>query len=64
MATIYIQIFEACNFCGSHSKLVICEILILPISLANIWPATIGEQDKCESLCLTFAKEDGKFLPF
>ena len=58
MATTYIQIFEECNVHGFHSKLVICEIFILPISWAKIWLAIIGEQ-----LCLTFAKNDGKFLP-
>ena len=34
------------------------------ISLAKLWLASIGEQDTCEWLCVTLAKNDGKFWPY
>ena len=36
LATVYIQIFKECNFRGFRSELVIREIFILKISLANL----------------------------
>ena len=33
--TVYVQIFEACNFQGFRGELAIREIFILEISLAN-----------------------------
>ena len=37
--------FYGINFCDFCGELVICEIFILKISLANIWLAAIGEPD-------------------
>ena len=33
--TVYVQIFQGCNFRGFHSELAICKIFILEISLVN-----------------------------
>ena len=57
--TVYIQIFEGCNFQGFCGRLGIRKIFILEISLAKIWLASIGEQDM--RLRLTLAREDSKF---
>ena len=43
--TVYIQIFEGCNFQGFHGQLAIHKIFILEILLAKLWLALIGEQD-------------------
>ena len=40
--TVYVQIFEGCNFGGFCSQLAIHEIFILEISLAKLWLASIG----------------------
>ena len=39
--------FYGINFCDFCGELVIREIFILKIALANIWLAAIGELDTC-----------------
>ena len=46
--TVYLQIFEGCNFQYFCGQLAICEIFILEILLAKLWLTSIGEQDTCE----------------
>ena len=46
--TVYVQIFEACNYRGFHGQLAIRKIFILEILLAKLWLASIREQDTSE----------------
>ena len=55
----YVQIFEGCKFWGFCGQLVICEIIILKILLANLWLVLIGDQNTREWHCLTLARNDG-----
>ena len=56
--------FEGCNFQSFRGQLAISEIFILKISLAKLLLASIREQDTCEWLHLTLARDDNRFRPY